>query len=378
MFDYPVIETLPTIVGGNGHRHALAIVGSHPATRELAPYEDSRFDILLFNEAAQKPQVYKRWDMLLQIHLPEVYRSEYNWVNKDHWQFLQEKRGKPIYMQHIDPDVPDSVEYPLDGILQMVPFHYLRSSPAMGLALGIYLGYDEIWLYGSELTSNTEYSYQATNYAFWIGFAVGKGIDLHLECWQAEFNQPIYGYEGELQISQDYFTERFAEHEKTWKLRENTLSKLKNRLDNAMLENDYAKTGELSINAEDASQSAGEAYARMGEAARYGERTNPISRQEFERKAAQAQQDGDELRTKKYHEGGKCEYVWNVWKQTGDYRALSQLRAFLTEKNRLAYEVGSQFGIFTENMQYLAEYDSRLQAAGGVRALGKPEVKEAI
>ena len=67
----------------------------------------------------------------------------------------------------------------------------------MGLALGIYLGYEEIWLYGSELSSNTEYTYQATNYAFWIGFAVGKGIDLHLECWHDEFFQPIYGYEGE-------------------------------------------------------------------------------------------------------------------------------------------------------------------------------------
>ncbi len=373
MSDYPVITTLPTIVSGNGYHRALAIVGSHPATRENAPYDDPRFEIWLFNEAAQKPEVYRRWDALLQIHLPEVYRSERNWVNQSHWSWLQEKRGKPIYMQHVDPDVPDSVEYPLEGILSMVPYRYLRSSPAMALALAIYLGYPEIWLYGSELSSNTEYSYQSINYAFWIGYAHGRGIDLHLECWQAEFNQPIYGYEGELQIDPSYFVERFTDYETTWKIRENVLSKLKNRLDNAMLDNDYAKVGDLSIDAEDAAQDAGEAYARMSEAKRYGEKLDPISRQEFERKAAQAQQDGDASRSKKDFSGGKCEYVWNVWKQTADHRALSQLRTFLEEKNKHAYETGRQFGIFSENMDYLREYDAKLQAAGGVRALGKPE-----
>lgn len=373
MLDYPVITTVPTIVSGNGYHHALAIVGSHPATRENAPYDDPRFEIWLFNEAAQKPEVYRRWDALLQIHLPEVYRSENNWVNQSHWKWLQEKRGKPIYMQHVDPDVPDSIEYPLEGILSMIPYRYLRSSPAMALALAIYMGYQEIWLYGSELTSNTEYSYQAINYAFWIGFAHGRGIDLHLECWQSEFSQPIYGYEGELQISSDYFIERATEYEPTWKHNEGALSKLKDRLNDAMLDNKYALVGELSIEVENAAQAAGEIYARMSEAKRYGEKFDPISRQEFERCAAQAQKDGDTARSQKDFSGGKCEYVWNVWRQTADHRALSQLRLFLDEKFGLAYETGKQFGIFSENMTYLGEYDARLQAAGGVRALGRLE-----
>ena len=128
----PVTNQTATKPGQNGHHKALAIVGSHPTTRELAPYDDPRFDILLFNEAAQKPEVYKRWDMLLQIHLPEVYRSEHNWVNKDHWKWLQEKHGKPIYMQHVDPDVPDSVEYPLDGILKLYPIPLSQVQPCNG------------------------------------------------------------------------------------------------------------------------------------------------------------------------------------------------------------------------------------------------------
>ena len=98
-----------------------------------------------------------------------------------------------------------------------------------------------------------------------------------------------------------------------------------------------------------------------------------ISRQEFEKAAARAQQDGDQARSDKDHEGGKCEYVWNVWKATGSLAALNQFRTFLKAKIDFAYDTGLQFGIFSENMKYLTEYDERLRAAGGVRAFGRPQ-----
>ena len=271
---------------GNGqidHKPALAIVGSHSATRELAPYDDPRFEIWLFNEAAQKTEVYRRWDALLQLHKPEVYSSAENWVNKDHWHWLQQDQGdglhgrRRIFMINVDPRVPNSVKYPLEDVLSLVPYHYLRSSVAEALALAIHLGYREIWLYGSELSSNTEYAYQATNYAFWIGFAHGRGIDLHLECWQSEFNQPLYGYEGETQIEKGFFEERCAEYEKAWKHNEFVVSKLRNAMENAMLKAKFDRVGELSLNIEQAAMSSGEAYGIMSEAKRYLERANPIS-----------------------------------------------------------------------------------------------------
>lgn len=358
--------------GGDARpRRALAIVGSHPATRDNAPWNDDRFDIWLFNESAQKPEVYKRWDALLQIHEERVYASPTNWVNANHWEWLQQRHGKPIYMQRLDPRVPDSVEYPLEGVLSLVPFRYLRSSPAMALALGIYLGYKEIWLYGSELTSSTEYSYQATNYAFWIGVAVGRGVDLHLECWQAEFTQPIYGYEGELQIDREYYQDAAADAESEWRAKENILMRLKSRLDDATLSNGFEKAAELSLQVETAAQEAGQARAMLSEFQRYSEREDMISRQEFERRAGHAQLDADKLRYDKDHEGGKCEYVWNLWRQTGNNRALAQFREFVKAKNQYAYAFGEQLGIYTANTRLAMEYDKRLQAAGGVRALGR-------
>ncbi len=334
--------------GGGAHR-PLAIVGSHPATRENAPFDDPRFEIWLFNEAPLKTEVYHRWDAVLQLHRPEVYTSLENWVNKGYWGWLQQDHGpdKRIFMIDVDPRVPNSVRYPLEGVLGLVPYHYLRSSPAEALALAIYLGYQEIWLYGSELTSNTEYTYQAVNYAFWIGYAHGLGIDLHLECWQSEFFQPLYGFEGEAQIEKDFYEERFREHEQTWKLNQSTLDRLKALLDQAMLDAKFDKVGDLVSQIELAAQVAGENAGAMAEAARYLNRSDMI----------------------RWHAGGKVEYVWNVWRQTGSIQALAQLRKFTAEKFKLAYEMGEQLGRFNENMRYLVKYDEGVTAMGGVRAL---------
>ena len=142
------------------------------------PWEDPKVEILLFNEAPLKPEKYPRWDMALQIHLPEVYSSPFNWVNSGYWEWLQQAHGKRIWMQEVDPRVPDSREVPARGDPEMTPYRYLRSSPAMGLALGIYLGYGQIKLFGSELTSNTEYSYQATNLSTGSASATGTGSTL--------------------------------------------------------------------------------------------------------------------------------------------------------------------------------------------------------
>jgi hypothetical protein len=350
---------------------ALAIVGSHPATRELAPWDDPRFEIWLFNESAQKPSIYKRWDALLQIHQEKVYASLTNWVNKDHWEWLQQNHGpdKRIFMQDVDPRIPNSVKYPLEEVLALVPYHYLRSSPAMSLALAIYLGYKEIWLYGSELSSGTEYAYQAINYAFWIGFAHGRGIDLHLECWQSEFNQPIYGYEGEAQIPLTYYAERAMQHASARKGNDSTVEKLQDRIKRAMIDNDPIKVGELSLNLETALQAAGEAAGAQGEAERYAKREDMISRQEFERTAGYAMIDGEKFQKDMYFASGKVEFVWNAWKNSGRLEHLNALRGFIKERNDAAYKMGLKLGVYRENIHYQSEYDKYVQAMGGKRAL---------
>ena len=354
-------------------RKSLAIVGSHPDTREKAPYNDPEWDVWLFNEAPQKPEIYRSWDASFQLHKPEVYASEHNWVNKDHWNWLQQDHGdKTIWMQEVDPRVPNSKKYPLDDVLKLVPYKYLRSTPAMALALGILLGYDTIAIYGSDLTSNTEYQYQAINYAFWIGFAHGRGIDLRLECWYGEFHGlPIYGYEGETQIPREFFELRIQDAETFLRSIQGGKDKVSAKIDEYMLEFKPDKVGELTLALEEVALKVGEAEGALSEAKRYAASMDPISRQQFERVSAQAQIDGEQKRADMYHAGGRCEYVWNVWKNTGNAQALQQLRLFLNEKTKLALETGRLQGVFRENTQYMNEYDRLVTAVGGARAVAQ-------
>jgi hypothetical protein len=241
----------------------------------------------------------------------------------------------------------------------------------MALALAIYLGYKDISLYGSELSSNTEYHYQAINYAFWIGFAHGHGVDLKMECWHQEFNQPIYGYEGELQLDKEHFQEMFNEHKSLYNRKVKAVEKLKNKLEEAIIDNEFDRAGELSLEVETATINTGEVFGAMGEAERYAARTDHISRQEFERVSAQAQIDGEEHEKNVNHSAGKCEYVWNVWMQTGALEAKNQFRQFIKEKNDHAWKMGLSLGVFRENLAYQKEYDAQVTAAGGQRAVAQ-------
>ena len=151
----------------------LAIVGTHPDTRALAPFDDEGVDIWVFNEAPRQPWC-KRYSASFQIHAPEVYSSPNNWIDKGYWGWLQEPHGKPVYMQEVDPRVPDSVRYPLKEIVWAIPGAGLRwfsSSAAYALALALYQGYRDITLFGMRLVSSTEYAFQLRNFNFWAGVA---------------------------------------------------------------------------------------------------------------------------------------------------------------------------------------------------------------
>jgi hypothetical protein len=354
----------------------LAIVGNHPTNRELIPWDDTDVEIWCFNEAPQKEWV-KRWDAVFQLHPQDVYRSPNNFVNKEHWNWLQEARGKKIYMQSVDPLVPDSVRYPLEDVLKLPGGHHrwISSSPAYALALGLLLGYPIIEIYGVELSSNSEYAYQLNNWLFWEGVAEGMGREIRLFSGQVHFAGKLYGYEGQPTISQSYFQARADELKPIWRENEGGLRRLKQKLEKAYEKNEYDNVATLTMQMQDLMIASGQAAGAMGEAERHGKRTDTIPRQEYEHSAASAQQEGEDLKALMHHSAGKAEYVWNVWKQTGKAEALNQLRFFTKMQLQHAYDMGARHGIYQENLEYINELDARITALGGVRSLAALEDK---
>ena len=357
----------------------LAIVGTHPETRSNAPFGDPEYDIWCFNEAPQAEWC-KRWTACFQMHKPEVYTSPLNMVRGDHWDWLQQDHGhdKTIWMQEKDARVPCSSRYPLDEMLTQLPAFtplgdgqpFITSSVAMAIALALYLGYECIDIHGVDLSSNTEYSYQNPGWMYWAGVARGLlGENFRILSGRQHFKSRMYAYEGETQIERDFFAQRAAKYESEKRQLENRAKKMMDAFNEATSKGQAEKLPGIFVEAHNNAVRLGEVAGALQEAAQYAAREDPISRQQFERRGAQAQEDGEKLRGLMDKESGKLEYVFNAWKLTGNANALNQMRQFLSAYLDMGFKVGGFLGVMRENFTYLGEYDSRVTAAGGQRTL---------
>lgn len=349
----------------------LALVGTGPTTRELAPFDDPSYDIYTFNEAAQSPWC-KRWDALLQLHPEEIYTG-HNTKNANHWTWLQEEHRaadgtlKPIYMQAVDPRVPNSVAYPLDEARALIPFKYLTATVCYALALAKMQGYEQIDVYGVEM-SRTEYEYQAACWRFWVGYMLGAGVKMNLHSSAQLFNGLLYGYEGNFAFGTDYFKARVAEIDKIWQLKDSHVKSLRRDIERGMKQGKHEQVKNSIRLFHEAMHEAGMLAGALAEAERYaafGERYT--DRGGFEYAAATGQRDGELSRVKYLMHLGMVEYVWNAWKQTNNPQAAQQLDSFVNELGRLAEGTGALLGKYKENIEYCSRYDDTALALGMVR-----------
>lgn len=347
----------------------LAIVGSGPVTRSNAPFDDSAFDVWVFNEAANSEWC-KRWTACFQMHEPEIYRG-HNTKDPKHWEWLQKEHGKPIYMQEIDHLVPDSVRYPLEDALKLAGVQMFTTTFAYMAALAILQGYEVIKIFGVELSAS-EYEYQANGYLFWFGFLRGRlGVEnvdsavLYLD--KNIFHAPLYGYEGNYAFGKDYFESRAKLHDGNWRAAEKNIVNLKRAIEKAAEKFDFDKVAELVKQYQFAAMTTGELAGALAEAERYSQFGDRYAdRGGFEFAAAKAQQDGEAKKPIIWHYGGMIEYTWNVWKQSKSQQALDQMIGFIAKMGETAYDTGAMLGIYLENIVYIKKYDDIARAGGKV------------
>jgi hypothetical protein len=219
----------------------VIIVGTNPNTRNLVDWSKDA-DYWVFNEVAghaergkpipvrdgntgeitSPPYWCKKVTGSIQIHAPIFWRSLSNLNDPDHYKWLQEHRGHPIWMQEHYEDVPESVRYPRPEIVEMFsnfhrdngePIDYFTSSPADMVALAVYKGYKVIELYGIEMGSDTEYFRQQPGMNYWVGVAVGRGIEVILPAASQWLRDLPYGYTGEIMIMRSEIEMRMANQE---------------------------------------------------------------------------------------------------------------------------------------------------------------------
>jgi hypothetical protein len=110
----------------------------------------------------------------------------------------------PIMMQKQYPNISNSVEYPLESVVNFwgpklnpnADGNYFASSFSYMFMFAVMEGYNEIHCYGFDMLDGSEYAHQRPNAEYLIGVARGMGIHVHLPSQSAlcKHNRR-YGYD---------------------------------------------------------------------------------------------------------------------------------------------------------------------------------------
>jgi len=186
-------------------KKTVAFVGMAPTTCSLAPYDDENVEIWGVNEEHHYSWL-KRWDRWFQMHERKYFTRIYDVRGlQDHYIWLQEKHGKPVYMQHVYEEIPDSVEYPLGQMIDRffgkvrkgdAKLKYFTSTMPFMSALALYEDFDRIEIYGMEMSGADEYVKQRPCGEFWLGMILGMGKELYLPEGCQMLAGKLYGYQG--------------------------------------------------------------------------------------------------------------------------------------------------------------------------------------
>lgn len=155
-----------------------AIVGTAPSSRDLAPFTDESWEIWgVSNVYGQIP----KWDRWFELHNLESRKNEQEYPG--HYDWLK-KQTTPVYMQQRHEEIPASVEYPKQEILDEFGGYFTNSVSYM-IALAIHEGATEIGIYGVDMAINdvgghSEYAHQRPSCEYFIGLAVGRGIKVDI------------------------------------------------------------------------------------------------------------------------------------------------------------------------------------------------------
>src|SRR3990167_9912925 len=195
-------------------RSKVAIVGFAGTTRHLAPFDDKEFEIWGLNEAHRQPWM-KRITRWFQIHERWDFTKQNNTSYKEHWEWLQREHPFPIYMQEKYPDIPSSVEFPLDQVVgtflrnvkrgtsantysnqkELEINEYFTSSFAYMCSLALLEGFKTIHVYGFEMATDTEYRYQKGSTEYWLGIATALCDEVYIPFECRLLGGAKYGFE---------------------------------------------------------------------------------------------------------------------------------------------------------------------------------------
>lgn len=170
-------------------------------------------------------EVWTRWfNLHSKEHILGTYPSGY-------YYYQHKSQGRPIYLQKVQEDLPNSVAFPRKEIQARFatpkgPNRYFTCSVCWLIALAIYEGFERIELWGFELRDTkpgSAFAWERPCVAYWIKQAQDAGVDVFYQeaitkLYEAgkmipgdpdEYDGKLYGYSTKPELDWDPVLEDF-------------------------------------------------------------------------------------------------------------------------------------------------------------------------
>ena len=198
---------------------AVAIVGYAPSSRLGAADLPKNVEIWGMNDAHSFIDEASLWFQIHELEMIDGSDSEYKKRQRpelssgEHGRWLRETKI-PVMMIDKHPEVPASRRYPIEKVWTFPDKDpYFTCTPAYMIAYAIYKGYNEIHLFGIDLTINEEYQKQKACVEFWIAVAMTKGIGVYWPASSPLLYAPLYGRTSTAELSiRDMAQDRLRGH----------------------------------------------------------------------------------------------------------------------------------------------------------------------
>lgn len=173
----------------------IAILGSAPSSRHLAPFNDPSWEIWgcspgLAHLAMKNRLRMTRWFEIHHFIPPE------NEFTPEYIGWMASLAPAPVYMIEAVPPIPNSVPYPKNEMLRRYGPYFFTSSPAWMTALALSVrGVCEIGFWGIDMQATEEYGQQRQSLHHFADLAKRRGIKITSPPQSDLFwPTPLYGF----------------------------------------------------------------------------------------------------------------------------------------------------------------------------------------
>lgn len=168
----------------------IALVGSCPSSRLLAPFDDSEWQI--WGCSPDNAGVLPRISAWFDLH------GDFGWANSPKWEanYLAWMRAQslPVYVQRIDL-IPNGIEFPAKQLVDQFGPYWFTSSLSWMMAYALTQEATEIGIYGADMSTKNEYLHQKPAIHYWMEVAAHRGVPVYVPP-ESDLLQPppLYGY----------------------------------------------------------------------------------------------------------------------------------------------------------------------------------------